>query len=140
MSNIKRIFIIGHSGAGKGVLAQAVAKKLGWKFINADVLGCAAHIGRTVSEVVGTEGERAFNYCLTEILFHQISKENIVVTTDESIICDEKACELLKSEFTVYLKVSLFMQLGSIAEDDYEYTEIAVIASYEIMKQSRDML
>lgn len=33
MSNIKRIFIIGHSGAGKGVLAQAVAKSLGWKFI-----------------------------------------------------------------------------------------------------------
>lgn len=31
MSNIKRIFIIGHSGAGKGVLAQAVAKSLGWK-------------------------------------------------------------------------------------------------------------
>ena len=93
MSNIKRIFIIGHSGAGKGVLAQAVAKKLGWKFINADVLGCAAHIGRTVSEVVGTEGERAFNRCLTEILSHQITKENVVVTTDESIICDDKARE-----------------------------------------------
>ena len=66
MSNTKRIFIIGHSGAGKGVLAQAVAKKLGWKFLNTDVLGCAAHIGRTVSEVVGAEGERAFNRCLTE--------------------------------------------------------------------------
>ena len=35
MSSIKRIFIIGHSGAGKDVLAQAVAKKLGWKFFNA---------------------------------------------------------------------------------------------------------
>jgi ATP-dependent protease Clp ATPase subunit len=54
MSSIKRIFIIGHSGAGKGVLAQAVAKKLGWKFINADVLGCAAHIGRTVYEQVAS--------------------------------------------------------------------------------------
>jgi shikimate kinase len=29
MSNTKRIFMIGHSGAGKGVLDQAVAKKLG---------------------------------------------------------------------------------------------------------------
>jgi shikimate kinase len=119
MSNIKRIFIIGHSGAGKGVLAQAVAKKLGWKFINADVLGCAAHIGRTVSEIVGAEGERAFNCCLTEILAHQITKENIVVTTDESIICDEKARELLKSEFTVYLKVSTAVQLEHISEGDY---------------------
>ena len=119
MSNIKRIFIIGHSGAGKGVLAQAVAKSLGWKFINADVLGCAAHVGRTVSEVVGTEGERAFNRCLTEILSHQITKENVVVTTDESIICDEKARELLKSEFTVYLKVGTAVQLERISEGDY---------------------
>jgi shikimate kinase len=54
MSNIKHIFIIGHSGASKGVLAQAVAKNLGWKSINADVLGCAAHIGRTPSEVLGS--------------------------------------------------------------------------------------
>ena len=113
MSNTKRIFIIGHSGAGKGVLAQAVAKKLGWKFINADVLGCAAHIGRTVSEVVGAEGERAFNRCLTEILSHQITKENVVVTTNE------KARGLLKSEFTVYLKVSPTVQLERISEGDY---------------------
>ena len=119
MSGIKRIFIIGHSGAGKGVLAQAVAKKLGWKFINADVLGCVVHIGRTVSEILGTEGERAFNHCLTEILSHQITKENVVVTTDESIICDEKARALLKSEFTVYLKVSVPVQLERISEGDY---------------------
>lgn len=119
MSSIKRIFIIGHSGAGKGVLAQAVAKKLGWKFINADILGSVTHIGRTVSQVVGTEGEQAFNRCLTEILSHQITKENIVVTTDENIICDAKARELLKSEFTVYLKVSTNVQVERISEGDY---------------------
>ena len=96
-----------------------MAKSLGWKFINADVLGCAAHVGRTPSEVLGTEGERAFNRCLTEILSHQITKENVVVTTDESVICDEKARELLKSEFTVYLKVSVPVQLERIAEGDY---------------------
>jgi shikimate kinase len=96
-----------------------VAKKLGWKFINADVFGCAAHIGRTVSEVVGAEGEHAFNRCLKEILSHQITKEHIVVTTDENIICDEKARELLRSEFTVYLKVSVPVQLERIAEGDY---------------------
>lgn len=58
----------------------------------------------------------AFNRCLTEILSHQITKENIVVATDESIICDEKARELLKSEFTVYLKVSLPLQLERISD------------------------
>jgi shikimate kinase len=116
MNHTKRIFIVGHSGAGKGVLAAAVAKKLGWKFINADVFGCAAHIGRTVSEVVGAEGEQTFNHCLTEILSHQITKENIVVTTDENIICNEKARELLKAEFTVHLKVSIAAQLERLSD------------------------
>lgn len=42
MSKHKRIFIAGQSGAGKGVVAQEVAKQLGWKFINADVLASVA--------------------------------------------------------------------------------------------------
>lgn len=116
MSQVKRIFIVGHSGAGKGVLAQAIAKKLGWTFINADVFGCAGHIGRRVSEVIGEEAEKSVNRCLAEILSHQINKENIVVTTDENIIGDEKARELLKSEFTVYLKVSPSIQVERLSD------------------------
>lgn len=117
MGQSKRIFIVGHSGAGKGVLAQAIAKQLGWKFINADVFGCAAHVGRELSDVIGTEGEQSLHHCLTEILQHQITQENIVVTTDESVIDDEKARELLKSEFTVYLKVSPSVQAKRLSDD-----------------------
>lgn len=84
-----RIFIVGLSGAGKGVLAEAIAKRLGWKFINADILGAAAHVGRTVSEIVGEEGELRFNQCLTEILACQMSQDNIVVTT-LIFVCDKK--------------------------------------------------
>lgn len=29
----KRIFIVGHMGAGKALLAEALAKKLGWQYI-----------------------------------------------------------------------------------------------------------
>lgn len=111
MSKHKRIFIAGQSGAGKGVVAQEVAKQLGWKFINADVLGCVAHVGRSVTDVFGAEGESRFNQTLTEILQHQITLDNIVVTTDENIICDEKARDILKSEFTVNIEVSTSTQV-----------------------------
>lgn len=115
MNHSNRIFIVGHSGAGKGVLAEAIASKLNWQFINADVFGCAGHIGRRVSEVIGKKGEEGINHCLTEILSHQMTKNNIVVTTDESIISDEKARELLKSEFTVYLEVSTSVQVERLS-------------------------
>ncbi|MCH9757061.1 MAG: AAA family ATPase [Gammaproteobacteria bacterium] len=106
-----RIFIVGHSGAGKGMLAEAVAKKLGWQFINADILGCTTHIGRRTSEVLGESGEHHFYDCLHDILSRQMSEENIVVTTDESIVCDARNRDLLKSAFTVYLEVSISVQM-----------------------------
>ena len=106
-----RIFIVGHSGAGKGVLAKAVAKKLGWQFVNADILGCTTHIGRKTSEVLGESGEQHFHHCLHDILSRHMGEENIVVTTDESIVCDPKNRDLLKSAFTVYLEVSTPVQM-----------------------------
>ncbi len=116
MNKVKRIFIVGHSGAGKGVLAQALAEKLGWKYIDAD-FALAPSIGRNMSDIIGNKGEEAFHHCLTEILSNQRQQENIVVTTDDSIVCHEKNRELLSSEFTVYLQVSPSVQLDRISHN-----------------------
>jgi shikimate kinase len=116
MSNIKRIFIIGHSGAGKGVLAQEVAKSLGWQYLDAD-FSLAPSIGRPIVEIIGEEGIKRFHTCLSDILSHQTTKDNIVVTTDDSIILSEKGRELLGEEFAVYLKVSTSVQLERMSQN-----------------------
>lgn len=116
MNKTKRIFIIGHSGAGKGVLGKAVAEKLGWKYLDAD-FGMVASIGRSLAEIVGKQGEESFQHCLAEIMSHQCGKENIVVTTDDSIVCSEQNRQLLSSEFTVYVKVSTDIQLERISHN-----------------------
>jgi shikimate kinase len=116
MSRYKRIFITGHPGAGKGVLAKAVAEKLGWKFINAD-LGLEFHIGRSLDEILG-KGEEAFHNCQHEILTALLRQENIVVTTDASIICAEKNRKLLSSEFTVFLDVSTPVQISRTSRNN----------------------
>lgn len=116
MSQHKRIFIVGHSGAGKGVLAQALAKKLDWQYLDAD-FALAPSIGRSLTEIIGKQGEEIFHQCLSDILLHQTGKNNIVVTTDDSIICSDKSRKLLASEFTVYLKVSPPVQLERIAHN-----------------------
>ena len=116
MRQHKRIFIVGHSGAGKGVLAQALAKKLGWQYLDGD-FALAPSIGRPLTEIIGKQGEESFHQCLSDILLHQTSKKNIVVTTDDCIICSDKSRKLLASEFTVYLKVSTSVQLERIAHN-----------------------
>ncbi|MDR3502061.1 MAG: hypothetical protein P4L79_05710 [Legionella sp.] len=36
MNPSTRIFIIGHPGAGKALLAKTIAENLGWNYIDAD--------------------------------------------------------------------------------------------------------
>ena len=110
MTKPKRIFIVGHTGAGKTLLAEALAKKLGWQFIDANP-GLERYIGRNLNEILGKQGEEAFHQCEAEIISHYIGKENVVLIMEEAVIATEKNRKLLSSEFVVYLKVSTQMQM-----------------------------
>ena len=139
MNQPKRIFIIGHSGAGKGVFAAALAKKLSWQFLDAD-FALAPSIGKPLIQILGKQGEENFHQCLLDILSNQISKENIVVTTDDSIICSNKSRQLLASEFTVYLKVSTPVQLERIAHNRPLLSIVDYKAFLDKLHHERDSL
>ena len=110
MTKPKRIFIVGHMGAGKALLSEALAKKLGWKFIDANP-SLERYIGRSLNEILGKQGEEAFHRCEAEIISHYIGKEHVVVLMEEAVIATEENRKLLSSEFVVYLKVSTLTQI-----------------------------
>jgi shikimate kinase len=110
MTKTKRIFIVGHTGAGKSLCAEALAKKLGWQFIDANP-GLERYIGRSLTEIFGKQGEEAFHQCEAEIISHYIGKEHIVVILEEAVVATGKNRKLLSPEFVVYLKVSTPVQL-----------------------------
>lgn len=110
MSQPKRIFIIGHMGAGKALLSEALAKKLGWQYIDANP-SLERYIGRSLNEILGKQGEEAFHQCEAEIISHYIGKEHVVVVLEESVIATKENRKLLSSQFVVYLKVSTHTQI-----------------------------
>jgi len=110
MNEPKRIFIIGHMGAGKFLLAEALAKKLDWQLIDANP-SLERYIGRNLREIIGKQGEEAFHECEAEIISHHINKEHIVVLLEESVIATEKNRKLLSNEYVIYLKVSTSTQI-----------------------------
>ena len=110
MTNPKRIFIVGHMGAGKFLLTEALAKRLGWKLIDANP-SLERYVGRSLNHLLGKQGEEAFHRCEAEIISHYIGKENIVVVMEESVVATEENRKLLSSEFVIYLKVSTSTQL-----------------------------
>lgn len=111
----KRVFIIGQPGAGKALLAKNVAEKLGWKFINADI-ELEYRVGRLLNDILG-DGEINFHQTQNEILSSLLKQENIVVTTDASIVCHEQNFQLLSNELVVFLKVGLPIQLERVSKD-----------------------
>lgn len=139
-SQHKRIFIVGHPGAGKGLLAKTIAEKLGWQFIDADH-GLEFQVGRTLSEMLGKQGEENFQRCESDILSLLKNKKNIVVTTDASIVCNEKNRELLASEFVVNLKVSTLVQLERISRNQAPLLLIEDIKTFlDKLHHERDSL
>ncbi|HVV69762.1 MAG TPA: shikimate kinase [Gammaproteobacteria bacterium] len=97
-------------GAGKALLSEALAKKLGWQFIDANP-SLERYIGRNLHEILGRQGEEALHQCEAEIISHYKGKEQVVVLMEEAVIATEQNRKLLSSEFVVYLKVTTPMQI-----------------------------
>jgi shikimate kinase len=110
MAKPKRIFIVGHMGAGKSLRGEALAKKLDWQYIDANP-GLERYIGRSLNEILGTQGEEAFHQWEDEIISHYLGKEHVVLIMEEAVINTEKNRKLLSSEFVVYLRVSTPVQI-----------------------------
>jgi shikimate kinase len=106
----KRIFIVGHMGVGKFVFTEALAKKLGWQIVDANPC-IERYIGRLTRDILGEEGEAAFNRTQADIISHYALKDKVVVLLEECVISSEQCRKLLSSEFVVYLKVSIPTQL-----------------------------
>ena len=111
MAKPKRIFIVGHMGVGKFIFAEALAKKLGWQIVDANP-SIERYIGRQTLDILGEQGEAAFNRCQADIISHCIGRENVVVLLEECVVSSEQCRKLLSSEFVVYLKASIPTQLG----------------------------
>jgi len=128
MTKPKRIIIIGHMGAGKSLLGKELAKKLGWQYVDA-TLGLERYIGRRLNEIIGKQGEEAFHQCEADILEYYRNKENVVIVMDDAIVTTEKNRKLLSSEFSVYLKVSIPVQIQRMSDGP---TSVFPITNHEL--------
>jgi shikimate kinase len=132
----KRIFIVGHMGAGKFVFTEALAKKLGWQLVDANP-SIERYIGRQMRDIVGEEGEAAFNRSQADIISHYIGKEQVVVLLEECVVTSEPCRKLLSPEFVVYLKTSIPTQLGRMKTGRVPALPVADMKDY-LEKQHRD--
>ena len=95
------LVLIGMMGVGKTTVGRLLARRLGWEYVDTDVL-VVETAGRTVAEIFEVDGEAAFRAAETAALQKALaSQEHTVVSIGGGAVLAEQNQELMKSTSTV---------------------------------------
>jgi shikimate kinase len=98
-----RIRLIGYRCSGKTTVGPLVAARLGWDFVDADVL-LESRTGKSIANIFADEGEPAFREREARLLAELCERPNHVVSTGGGVILRPDNRELLRSTgFVVWL-------------------------------------
>lgn len=115
---MKNIVLIGMPGVGKSTIGVVLAKKMGFSFVDSDLL-IQEREGRLLHEIIEEEGLEGFRR-IEEEVNASIQRKNAVIATGGSAIYGEKAMEHLKEiGVVIYLKLpyeELVNRLGDLEE------------------------
>ena len=98
------IVLIGMPSCGKSTLGVLLAKRLGYRFIDSDLL-IQEREGRLLHRIIEEDGKEGFIRIENEVN-SQIDEKNAVIATGGSVVYGEEAMKNLKSlGKVVYLKI-----------------------------------
>ncbi len=101
----KNIVLIGMPGAGKSTVGVVLAKKLGYRFIDSDLVIQEAY-GKLLHELIEEHGVEGF-WRIENDVNASLNVEKSIIATGGSVIYGEEAMEHLSEIGTVvYLKLS----------------------------------
>ena len=103
--NMKNIVLIGMPAVGKSTVGVVVAKRLGYEFVDTDLL-IQKQEKRLLKEIIAQEGNDGF-LAIENQVNRDLDVENAVIAPGGSVVYCEEAMEHYKKTGTVvYLKVS----------------------------------
>lgn len=101
--NIKNIILVGFMGSGKTAVGQALAKDLGWKYVDSDDV-IEARQNKLISLIFDEDGEEYFRRIEEEVLEEICRSQKQVIATGGGAVTRPKNRENFKKNgVTVYL-------------------------------------
>lgn len=109
------IVLIGMPGSGKSTVGVLLAKRLGYGFVDTDLL-IQQRAGRTLQQIVDGDGYRALRKIEEEVLL-DLDVERHVVATGGSAVYSSKAMAVLReSSVAVFLDIPLPVVLERVGD------------------------
>jgi shikimate kinase len=112
-----KIYLVGFMAAGKSTLAQALARKLGWRAEDVDLL-IEARERRTVAEIFAREGEPYFRTVERQVIWSLLPQRHAVIATGGGTFMDpENRAAINADGVSVWVDVPLEVLLNRIPAD-----------------------
>ena len=116
--NLKNIILIGMPGSGKSTIGVVLAKKMGYQFIDSDIV-IQQKYEKTLEQLIDEHSDAGFIQIENDVN-KEIKAERTVIATGGSVVYGREAMEYFKKTgVVVYLKVpeeELKKRLGSLKE------------------------
>ncbi len=104
---IRSVFLVGMMGVGKSTVGRALARRLGWDFIDLDH-EIESATGVRIPVIFEIEGEQGFRRRESQILASLMNRQRMVLATGGGAVIDPANRALLReSGHVVYLKASV---------------------------------
>ena len=98
---MENIILIGMPGCGKSTVGQALAEKLGKKFVDADA-AIIEKAGKPIPEIFAESGEAGFRAIETEVLAELGKRSGLVIATGGGCVTQPRNYPLLHQNGTVF--------------------------------------
>lgn len=112
-----KIYLVGFMAAGKTTLAQALARRLGWRSEDVDVL-IEARERRTVAEIFARDGEPYFRSVERQVVWGLLPQRHTVIATGGGTFIDPDNRAAINADgVSVWIDVPLEVLLNRIPAD-----------------------
>lgn len=92
----ERIILIGYRATGKTTLASRLAERLGWRWIDADVV-IEERADKTIAEIFAQDGEPVFRDLEADVIADLCSEPNLVLATGGGAPMRESTREIIRA-------------------------------------------
>jgi shikimate kinase len=90
------VVLVGFMGCGKSSVGRALAERLGWGFLDTDLLVEEA-LGKPVREIFAAEGEAAFRAAEAEVVRRAAAARGMVIATGGGALNDPESRSALRA-------------------------------------------
>lgn len=91
----KNIILTGFMGTGKSTLGRRLAARLGFRFVDTDLL-IEERIGQTIADLFATQGEAAFRRLETDLAKELADQSGLVIATGGGLVLNPLNVKILQ--------------------------------------------